>query len=235
MDTESIKKYHRKLVGRAIEYKLGEFNHFLSKIIRTCKSVESKFDRGIQPADEGEDNINYVFNAFVNTFQSIIDALQTATDAKIDWKRFNDVPHSKFIKNCRNAVAHDGMQVINAYADGKYYVAAVIERIDNRGSVVVINPPKEDILTVCVEFARGLIKEIMCIIEEHGRKIPLYDHTDYEQFFKEAMDSTFIPQFAIDLMKENELQIKDSIKDLSYEIQPGIQNKIDEIERLLAR
>ncbi|BBI63864.1 hypothetical protein HSBAA_51700 [Vreelandella sulfidaeris] len=52
------------------------------------------------------------------------------------------------------------MQIINAYTDGKYYIASNIERIDNKGKFISLEAPRQDILTLCLEFSTDLMLEV---------------------------------------------------------------------------
>src|SRR5690554_6609437 len=131
MDEQKI--HHKMVVGSFIKNKLQEYEYFLRKIVDICNLVNKNFLEGVNSVNTSDEDINFTFNAFVNTFQSLKGSLETATSEKIAWSRFSNVRHSTFIKECRNAITHDGMQIINAYIDGKYYIANDIERIDNHG------------------------------------------------------------------------------------------------------
>lgn len=90
--------HHKMVVGSFIKNKLEEYEYFLRKIISICNLVNNNFLAGINPANTSDEDINFTFNAFVNTFQSLKDSLETATSQKIAWSYFSEVRHSAFFK-----------------------------------------------------------------------------------------------------------------------------------------
>jgi hypothetical protein len=197
------KAHHKMIVGSFIKNKLQEYEYFLRKIVDICNLINANFLMGINPVDTSNKDINFTFNSFVNTFQSLKDSLETATSQKIAWSRFSDVRHSAFIKECRNAITHDGMQIINAYTDGRYYIANNIERIDSQGKFITIDAPKQDILTLCLEFSADLMLEIEKIADEYGQRIPRQSNVDKIKYIEKYMTNAFVPEFARALFQQN--------------------------------
>lgn len=191
------------VVGSFIKNKLQEYEYFLRKIVDLCNLVNRNFLAGVNPVNTSDEDINFTFNAFVNTFQSLKDSLETATSKKIEWSRFSNVRHSTFIKECRNAITHDGMQIIDAYTDGRYYIANDIARIDNYGKFIALDAPKDDILTLCLEFSADLMLEVEKIANEYGQHIPTQSNVDKIKYIEKCMNSVFIPEFARILFQQN--------------------------------
>ena len=200
---EALKKHHKMVVGSFIKNKLQEFKYHLTKIISICQLVNSNYLAKVNPVDTLDKEINYSFNALVNTFQSLKDALETATGQRIAWSHFSNVRHSNFIKDCRNAITHDGMQIINVYSDGKYYIASKIERFDNYGKFITLTPPEQDILIICKEFTIDLMFEIENITDAYGQSIPTKSNVAKFEQIEQAFNNTFIASFAQDVIAQN--------------------------------
>lgn len=94
-----------------------------------------------------------------------------------------EVKHATFIKGCRNAITHDGQQVINMWVEGKYYVADDFSRITTKGEER-ITAPSEDIATICTEFTLELLDLIKCcldgLIYDLSKSHSLYDSHFYD-------------------------------------------------------
>lgn len=215
MDEQKI--HHKMIVGSFIKNKLQEYEYFLRKIINICNLVNANFLAGINPVNTSDEDINFTFNAFVNTFQSLKDSLETATSQKIAWSHFSDARHSTFIKECRNAITHDGMQIINAYTDGKYYIANDIERIDNHGKFIALDAPKHDILTLCLEFSTDLMLEIEKIADEYGQRIPTQSNGDKIKHIEKYMSNAFVPEFVRVLFQQNRNAIEQQLAALEFD------------------
>lgn len=230
MDEQKI--HHKMIVGSFIKNKLQEYEYFLRKIVDICNLVNANFLAGINPVNTSDEDINFTFNAFVNTFQSLKDSLETATGQKIAWSRFSNVRHSTFIKECRNAITHDGMQIINAYTDGRYYIASDIERIDNHGKFIALDTPKHDILTLCMEFSADLMFEIEKIADEYGQSIPTQSNVDKIKYIEKAMNNAFVPEFARVLFQQNRDTIEQQLAAHKFEPVAEIKKQATSISNL---
>lgn len=189
---------------------------------------------GINPVNTSDEDINFTFNAFVNTFQSLKDSLETATSQKIAWSYFVDVRHFIFFKECRNAITHDGMQIINAYTDGKYYIANNIERIDNKGKPINLEAPKQDILTLCLEFSTDLMLKVERIADEYGRSIPTQSNLDKIKYIERYMNNSFVPEFARELFQQNREIIKQQLAAHVFDPLADIKKQTTSISSLCA-
>lgn len=226
------KTHHKMVVGSFIKNKLQEYEYFLRKIICICNLVNSNFLKNVNPVNTGDEDINFTFNAFVNTFQSLKDSLETATSEKIAWSRFSNVRHSTFIKECRNAITHDGMQIINAYTDGKYYIAHDIERIDNHGKFIAIDAPKHDILTLCLEFSLDLMLEVEKISNEYGQSIPTQSNVDKIKYIEKYMNNSFVPEFARILFQHSRGAIEEQLAAHQFDPVADIKEQVASISNL---
>lgn len=200
---EDKKNHHMMVVGCNIKNKLEEFKYFLNKICIECSLVNENYLAGVDPVNTSSENINFNFSAFVNTIQSLKDGLGYATGEEISWAFFcKDVRHAKFIKECRNAITHDGFNIINLYSDGAYYVASDLQRLDQKDREVVIEVPKVDILTLVIEFSQDLMKKIELIVDDYGEKIPKTSNVDKMEEIKKRFDNPAIPEFAKQLFNQ---------------------------------
>lgn len=95
------------------------------------------------------------------------------------------------------------MQIINAYTDGKYYIASNTERIDNKGKFISLEAPKQDILTLCLEFSTDLMIQVEKIADEYGQSIPTQSNVDKMKYIARYMSSPIVPEFARTLFQQN--------------------------------
>ncbi|RRQ24522.1 hypothetical protein D5687_01935 [Guyparkeria sp. SCN-R1] len=214
------KTHHKMVVGSFIKNKLQEYEYFLQKVADICTLTHKNFLSGVCPANSGQEDVNFIFNALVNTFQSLKDSLATATGEPLVWSRFADVRHFHFFKECRNAVTHDGMQIIDGWADGRYFVASDVERFDNRGRLISIEAPKDDVLTLCLEFSTDFMVEIDKIAVELGQNIPTQSHVDKMNYIESCMSNSFVPDFARDLFKQSRDDIAQQLKAHKHHFDP---------------
>ncbi|GEM_PF-973414 len=226
--------HHRMIVGSNIKNKLQEYAYFLKQIIHICVDNYEAFLNRTTPVSTGYNNINYSFNAFINTFQSLKDSLTTATGIEINWADFDKVKHANFIKSCRNATTHDGQEIINAYADGKYYIAGKLERVaitKGQGRLIIIEPPIEDLKTLCIEFSIGLMSVITEIINHYGTNIPVSSAKNRYEYAEEfILGSHAVPDDIKDIIRENKNFLASQIDVFKYDPIGEIKQKIVEIE-----
>ncbi|MDH0448062.1 hypothetical protein [Shewanella sp. GD04112] len=133
---------------------LSELEYRLNEILNLCDRSIEQYQNG-NSETKGQE-LNFAFSAFSGQLQTIKDVLPVISGEQISWSMLGTVRHAKFIKGCRNAITHDGQQVINMWVKGKYYVACDFHRITSKG-VELIFAPSEDIATICTEFTLGLL------------------------------------------------------------------------------
>lgn len=150
--TNSTDQKHQSAVANYIAGKTSEFQYQLNTIVTECdKSCvafhsHNEFDGAI---------VAYGFSAFVNVIQSLKDAITTFSGSPLTWADIGQLPHGTFMYQARNAATHDGNPIVNAWVDGKFYVATNINRLDMRGNPIEIIRPEADIRTISIQFAAG--------------------------------------------------------------------------------
>ncbi|GAA4648236.1 hypothetical protein GCM10023116_05030 [Kistimonas scapharcae] len=224
--------HHKMVVGSFIKNKLEEYRYFLEKLINICLLVENNFQNGINPVNTSNENINYTFNSLTNTFQSLKDSLETATGKKIAWSELYEIEHGRFIKESRNAITHDGMQIINAYTDGKYYIANDIERLDAKGNFIKIEAPQTDILKLSLEFTIGFMNKIQSLIIDYGESIPKSSHPVKMQDIEKYLTNPVVPKFVRELIKENKDEIEKQLSSVRFDPVQDIMNESSKITDL---
>lgn len=226
------KEHHQMIVGRFIKNKLQEFEYFLFKIVEICGDAEEKFRTGSSSRRDENEDINYYFNAFSSVYQTLKDSLETATGKKLSWSSFSNVRHSNFFKECRNAITHDGMQVINALIDGKYYVASDIERFDKRGTFIRLEAPASDVRTLCVEFALDLSNKIDEIVDLLGDDIPQSSGKEHIGDLEKILISKRIPEFARKILMDNKNVIDEKLSSHKFNAAEDIKKQTSSIRTI---
>ncbi|MBS7412510.1 hypothetical protein [Pseudomonas syringae] len=193
------KLHHQKVVAGFIKNKLQEYSYFLDKVMVMCDKAARQHYSYSAPSVGDNRALSYLFNALTNTVQSLKDSLETATGAKIAWSRFSSVRHFLFFKESRNAMTHDGMQIIDGYKEGKFYMAASMQRIDNHGNTISIDAPSADVLTFCKQFTSDFMAVLDEIIDEREPEFPKTSLKENLQFAERTLGNGFIPDKFRDL------------------------------------
>lgn len=202
------KHQHRLLVLNYIDNLFSRHEFFLQKIIDCCTKLENGWQI---PNNDNKSPINYYFDAYLNTYQSLKDSLEIVFDRKINWTDFEDVPYSKFMKNCRNASTHDGFSIINLIVDGKFYISADITRVSH-GKLVIIETPTEEISEVCIKFSQGLFLKIKRWFEL-ANNLPVHSFEDYLRSFNTENIKVGMPEDIQQLLNSQKEQMKKIIAD----------------------
>jgi hypothetical protein len=149
---------HKLAVATYIDGKVREFSYHLKTIVDSC-------DRSFAAC--GENRIDtegkivvYGFSSYTNAMQALKDAIKTIGASPLTWTDIAQVAHGDFISKARNAITHDGNPIVNAWVDGKYFVASDISRVGVHGEPIEIVRPNEDVRTVCLQFAAGFASVI---------------------------------------------------------------------------
>ena len=124
------------------------------------------------------------------------------------------------------------MQIINAYTDGKYYIANDIERIDNGGKFISLNAPKFDILTLCIEFSADLMLEVEKMTDEYGQSIPTQSNVEKIKYFEKCMNNAFVPEFARALFQQNRDAIEQQLAVHAFDPVADIKKQTASISNL---
>lgn len=144
---------HRSAVANYLAGKTREFGYQLNVVVTACDDAATTF----RDSHRGTDGaiVAYGFSAFTNAMQSLKDAVATIGGPPLTWSDISMLPYGAFMSKARNAATHDGNPIVNAWVDGKFFVATNIDRLDMRGEPIEITRPEADIRTICLQFAAG--------------------------------------------------------------------------------
>ncbi len=223
----------RMAVGNSLKGKVGEHAFFLQQIAEVTKIIEQKHAKQEYPLNTELDRLNYFFSAYLNTIQSLKDACQTAMGIDFSWVDISPT-YGEFIFYCRNAATHDGYQLINAGKGKDNYIAGPLRRIDARGKVIEFDPPKEDILTLCLNLSGEALASIGQRLKREGDKIPVAEAAAFEKATEALMTSDFIPDEIKEMIQKNKEGIETSLKDAKNEVVPQILSAIALVEKFIA-
>lgn len=150
----SIKNHeHRRAIANHFGWKVGEFDHQLRAIVAACDTAQIAYLRGRSCPNEKE--LVYAFSAFANAMQALKDGRQTLGDGGLTWNSITQLSHGAFMRQARNAIAHDGNPIINSWVNGRFFVALNISRLGSNGEPVEIARPVVDVRTFCLQFAEA--------------------------------------------------------------------------------
>lgn len=144
---------HRSAVANFLAGKLREFGYQLDVIVKACDEAAELYEKSKLGSDGAV--VVYGFSAFTNAMQSLKDAVTTIAPSPVTWAEIGALPHGTFVAKARNAATHDGNPIVNAWVDGRFFVANNIDRLDMRGEPIEIVRPEEDVRTICLRFALG--------------------------------------------------------------------------------
>lgn len=218
-------------VTLSFEAKLGEMEFFL-------KMIESEWEATIlELAQKGQlkdlthqERINYFFSGFSNSFQSIKDVLHSITGAA-PWSVFSSIENFSFIKNSRNAITHDGLQLVSTFHGGRYYVehaGGSLKRYDDKNNEVEVPCPADDIVTVCKQFYSNLLKKIKEIIEANPLSFEVSNQDVSAMAAQSINENSAIPDFVKDMLKGNPTLISDAVAQMGQHNSSALIKKIDE-------
>ena len=208
---------HRLAVGVSLEGKIREHGFFLSQIIATSRTIEQKHIRQDYPINVEVDRLNYSFSAYLNTIQSLKDGSQTATGSPLSWKDLSPT-YGPFLRYSRNAITHDGSQLINAAQGLKNFIVGPLRRIDDRGEVIVFDPPQEDVLTLCCNLSREVLGSLRAFLIREGSKIPTPNAEDFKKGLDASLESSFVPDFVKEMTRANRTQIEASMAGATIDV-----------------
>lgn len=122
------------------------------------------------------------------------------------------------MRDARNAATHDGNPVVSAWVDGRYFVPVKISRLGDRGQVIEIPAPAEDVHTLCLEFAEDFCQLLRQTLVE-AKDIA---HIKGSMFSMAELDETMaelqvIPEVVKQIFAHNRQQIETSIRDVKHD------------------
>lgn len=176
--------------------KVAEMSFRLGELLDATSASRRGFVAG-EPAPEGHGRqTRYALSAFLSLVQTLKDALERVTGAKVSWADLSGVRHMAFMQDARNASTHDGNPMLTLWADGRYYVAGSFEREGSFGKAVVVRAPMADMETVCrefaLDFAAAIRTRIAPLVGDPALAGPIYGR----EFLRRAIEHPAIPAFA---------------------------------------
>lgn len=223
----------RIAVGNSLKGKIGEHGFFLQQIADITKIIEQKHQKQDYPLNTELDQLNYSFSAYLNTIQSLKDSCQTAMEIDFSWRTLSPT-YGDFIFYCRNAATHDGYHLINAGKETKNYITGPLRRIDGRGKVIELDPPKEDVLTLCWNLSAETLASVGNLLKREGGKIPLAEEADFRKATEASLASDFIPEAIKQMIQANKQSIGASIKGVKIDIVSQTLSAITLVETFIA-
>ncbi|MGJ7496328.1 hypothetical protein ACSFA8_14730 [Variovorax sp. RT4R15] len=214
---EELKASHRYAVLCHLSGKVEELQYQLSEVLARCDTSLSRFQTGQAAPMFEQRQVCYSFSAFANVLQTLKDIAKDLLGDNNPGESLRALRHGAFILDSRNAMTHDGHPIVDAWVDGRFHVAADIYRF-NKGTLVTIQAPSQDIRTVCLEFTADLCIYLRGLLEakraEPAIEHPLPDFTRIEQ----ALTSSIVPEFARALFADQREEVRASL--LSFRPDP---------------
>lgn len=226
-------KSHRISVGNGIKGKVKEHGFFLIKVVEVSKGIEAKLASKDYPLNKEIDELNYYFSAFLNTIQSIKDSCQTAMNIKISWQELSST-YGNFIFYCRNAITHDGSQMINFRKGVKNYISGPLRRRSNKGNVIEFNPPNEEIISLACNVSKEILSKVKDVVREHGENIPVADEDDLKLSVEEFLEKGFITNDFKEMIIANKKEVWSSFEGFEIDLVGQIISEVELIEREIA-
>lgn len=223
----------RVAVGVSLKGKVEEHGFFLRQIVDTIMVIEKRLETQDYPINAELNRLNYFFSAYLNTIQSLKDACQTALGVNVSWRSLSP-SYGDFIYYCRNSATHDGYHLINCGSGIKNYIAGPLRRIDNRGKVIEFNPPREDVLSLCLNVSAEVLVGIRSLLQREGCNIPIAEEDDLRHGMEALLMSDFIPDEIKRIAQTNRDSIEFSFKGVRMEIVPQIFGAIDFVDGFIA-
>ncbi len=221
---------HRLMVTNHLNSLFSRHEFFLNKILECCSETKKNWGT---PQEDKMPELNHYFDAYLNSFQSIKDSLETALNEKIDWNVFfGDIRYGKFMKEARNASTHDGYSIINSTIDGKYYIYKDIMRFQHK-KLIIIDVPNEDIEYICTHFSYYLFNKIKNLLSTNKSSLPKSSIEDIKNQLDPNSFKVLIPE-EVKYMMNNAIENNELINKI-HEIvtQNNAENEYSSINNIL--
>lgn len=228
MDERVLKS--KSWVANYFYSKVCEYQHYLEQVVGHCDSSFERFGLKLTSRNNEGRLLTYAYGSLNNMVQTLKDSGSVFLPTALSWGDIKKLRHGEFFYLSRNAATHDGNPIINAWVDGRYYVASDIERFDGNGKFIKIQRPVEDVRTFTLEFSLDfydlLTARLTLLGDDHQLTFPLIGASEIEQFMgsdliSEDLRSLFAGQ--IEEIKEKAQHIKhDSVEKALEQIRTGI-------------
>lgn len=209
---------HRRWVANHFGSKVRELQYHLEAIVAACDQSVALYASGQSVSKENNQAVVYGFSAFANVVQTLKDAVKTVTGEQLPWSKIAQLRHGAFMRDARNAATHDGNPVVNAWVDGRYFVAAKIVRLGDRGQVIEIPAPTKDIRTLSLEFAEDLcqlLRETLIGLEGVEQlRGAIFEMAELEEA---TVESNVMPEFVKELFASNRQEIATRLREVKHD------------------
>lgn len=229
---QEFSERHRLWVANHFGGKVKELHYHLAAIVAACNQSLNLFSSGQETPSVNGKAVVYGFSAFANVIQTLKDAIKTVTNEQLPWSKIEQLRHGAFMRDARNAATHDGNPVVSAWIDGRYFVPAKISRLGDRGQVIEIPAPAEDVHTLCLEFAEDFCQLLRQTLVE-AKDI---DHIKGSMFSMAELDEAMaelqvIPEVVKQIFAHNRQQIETSIRDVKHD---PVAQAIDHLHEVIS-
>lgn len=189
--SQALTARHKRWVANHFKGKVKELEYQLMTLVDACDHSLALFSAGAETPPANGAAVMYSFSAFANVVQTMKDAVKTVTGQQLNWADIDKLRHGTFLHAARNAVTHDGHPVVSAWADGRYFVPAKIIRFGVQGQIITIEPPLDDIRTVCLAFSSdfcGLLSTALAgVVDQPYLAGSMFDMADLNEVFAESL------------------------------------------------
>ena len=96
------------------------------------------------------------------------------------------------------------------------------------------DPPKEDILTLCLNISTEALDNIAELLEREGAKIPLAEEADLVKTIEASLNSDFIPDEIKKMIQANRASIEASFQGVKIEVVAQTLSAIASVKKLIA-
>lgn len=215
---EEFKERHRRMVTNYCGGKIEELQYQLMTIVTACNASLVFFNNRQQVTASSRQAVIYGFSSFTNVIQTLKDTIKIMTGEQLPWSEIKQLRHGSFFHDARNAATHDGNPIIDAWVEGRYYIASSIIRLGVNGQVIEIPAPSEDVRTLCLEFTEDLCQllrqKILDTKESNSLKGSPFNMDELEKALTKV---NLVPDFAIKLFIENRDKIAKSISESKHD------------------
>lgn len=189
--------YGLKNTIKGMEYFYDKFNQKYEQLV-TMKGMNTKI------LDEKLNELNFLFGAFLNQYQTLRDLLSRLGCKDITWEILNDQKQERiFFKDIRNIYVHQGSLLIHTFCDNELYIAGPIYNIKRNGEIEELTPLDQPVKKLVKTFFKGIISYLLNQVE--NKIIEVEFEINNNEFENQIEKNIKIPQFAKELSKEFDL------------------------------
>lgn len=215
---QEITKQHRRWVANHFGSKVKELHYHLIAIVDACEQSLRLFaDKQLVPKENSK-AVVYGFSSFVNVIQTLKDTAKIVTGEQVPWSRIEQLRYGSFMRDARNASTHDGNPVVSAWVDGRYFVPMRILRLDQHNKLIEIPAPRQDIRTLCLEFAVDFSNLLRETLSNEMNSSDLRGASLSMSELDEAItESTVMPEFAKQLFAEKRSVLASQLANIQHD------------------